>query len=202
MTAQCARRTRRRRATARRGRGSRAARRRPAVVDALVDAVDDGHQPGGERDRAGAVDGGRRCRRPAAGTWDHRRSAASGQADGDVDQEDPLPTRPVDEQAARDHPDGSGTARRSAAKIPSAFVRAAPSANVPTRIDSAAVPASAAPRPWMRPRRHELGERSARPAASDATENSASPPSRIRRRPSRSAAGRRAAGTPRASRRT
>ena len=76
----------------------------------------------------------------------------------------------------------------TAPKTPSALVRAGPSANVVARIDSAAGAASAAPRPCTARDATSIASDSARPAVSDAAANRTSPATRMRLRPSRSAA--------------
>jgi len=75
-----------------------------------------------------------------------------------------------------------------APQMPTARLRAAGSVKVVVRIDSDAGAMTAPPRPWTARAAISTPWLSARPPASEATLNSASPATNTRRRPSRSAA--------------
>ena len=75
-----------------------------------------------------------------------------------------------------------------APQMPTARLRAAPSAKVVVRIDREAGAITAPPSPWIARAAISTPCESASPPTSDAAENSTSPLTNTRRRPSRSAA--------------
>ena len=84
--------------------------RRPAVVDALVDGVDDRHQPAGDGDRARAMSAEPRPQAPAVG-MNRSTSAISTTPIGHVDAGRPTPSRARSvSSAADDHADGGRAA--------------------------------------------------------------------------------------------
>jgi hypothetical protein len=76
----------------------------------------------------------------------------------------------------------------TAPQTPSAMLRSRPSTKVVERIERAAGVMIAAPRPWTARAAIRDGSDQARPANSEASENTARPTKKIRRRPTRSAA--------------
>ena len=76
----------------------------------------------------------------------------------------------------------------TAPQTPSAMLRSRPSEKVVIRIESAAGAMIAAPRPWKARAPISDASLQARPATSEATVKTASPATKRRRRPSRSAA--------------
>src|SRR6266511_802923 len=78
---------------------------RPAVVRRLREAVDEEHEAAGHGDSAGGVEVPRHRVR-AALTHVARHEGQRSEADGDVDEEDPLPADVLGEHSAREHTDG------------------------------------------------------------------------------------------------
>jgi hypothetical protein len=134
--------------------------RGPAVVDALVDGIHDGHEASGDRESAGDIGPFVTC--PNTGRHVPGDEGDERGTDGNVDEEDPLPPRSGGERPADDHADR----RCAAADGPEDGQRLVACRTLRKRVDQDRQCGGRGQRraePLARPGGHQLAQRSREP---------------------------------------